>query len=173
MSKEPSFTQRLSSASKPSTEVTILNRNLSYGSAAACLVILIGVLQVRAQEREIPLQISVFSASVGMPLWLLIGMLHEIHILLGVRSHDYTNLNATRNFIGFLYLVSGLSVTLSAGGVIWFLLPDAAFVFAAACVACLFIGCIYYELMARWWFGPRGPGASEVTTTKTQTSPEP
>lgn len=143
-------------------EALILYRNFSYGSAAACLVILVSILQPGAHE--LSLKISVFAVSIAMPVWILCGGLLEIYHSLGERSLRHARLQSTRNVFGFLMLVAGIFTMVAAGGIIFFLVEDAIWVFAGMVVLCLLTGIAFKERIARWWFGPDGPGELDDPT---------
>lgn len=84
--KQPSKTDRLATRMRryASAEQLILMRNLGYGGAAACLVILVQLAQVGTGE--IPLKVTVVATSVSLPLWLMLGATYELYIFLGKKA---------------------------------------------------------------------------------------
>ena len=71
----------------PSHERLLLTRNLSYGAAAACLAVLVSLTQSGATG--VALQISVYAASIALPVWLLVGAVYENYIYLGKPSYPH------------------------------------------------------------------------------------
>ena len=69
----------------PSAERMTLLRNLGYGGTAACLAILAGLAQVGAKEPA--LKVSVYSASIALLVWLLVGTVFEYYLFLGKNSY--------------------------------------------------------------------------------------
>lgn len=47
------------------------------------------------------------------------------------------------------------------GGIIWFLLPDAAYTFGASAFIALILGGIFQVQLAGWWFRDGGPGVKD------------
>lgn len=136
----------------------MLMRNLGYGGAAACLVVLIGLTQVGA--KEISLKISVFSAAFALPLWVLLGGIYELYIFLGRQSYPHLRSRFAAQFTSAVFLLAGLGSVATTAGVIWFLVPEASIIFLTMCVLVATIGSIFHVFLARWWFSAGGPGAS-------------
>ncbi len=130
-------------------------RNLGYGGAAACLVVLVGLAQVGAKDPA--LRISVFSASVALPIWLLLGGIYEFYIFLGKQSYPHLRTKFSVNLIGLITLMAGLGSVGATGGVIWFLIPEAAWVFGAVALVATLVGAMFNLVLARWWYGADGP----------------
>jgi hypothetical protein len=141
-----------------SIERLMLMRNLGYGGAAACLVVLVGLTQVGA--KEVSLKVSVFSAAFALPLWLLLGGIYELYIFLGKQSYPHLRSKFAVHFTSVVFLFAGLGSVATTTGVIWFLVPEAAMLFLGTCVLVAILGSIFHVLLARWWFGVGGPGAS-------------
>lgn len=138
-----------------SIERLMLMRNLGYGGAAASLVILLGLIQVGA--KSLFLQVSILSISASLPLWLLIGGIYELYIFLGKESYSHLRKKSTYVFFGAITLAAGLSMFVSIGGIIWFLMPEAAYVFGAVALVCIISGGLFHDSLQSWWFGPDGP----------------
>lgn len=142
-----------------SLERLMLMRNLSYGDAAASLVILLGLIQIGA--KNIFLQASTASISASLPLWLLLGGIYEFYIFLGKESYPHYRKKSTLNFLGVILLFAGLGMVVSIGFILWFLLPEATYIFGAASLISLVLGGLFHFLLQRWWFGPEGPEPEE------------
>ena len=140
----------------------MLMRNLGYGGAAACLVVLVGLTQIGAKDPA--LKISVLSASVALPLWLLLGGIYEFYIFLGKQSYAHLRTKFATNFIGLIALSAGAGSLGATGGVIWFLMPEAAWAFCVVAVFSIVLAGIFNVFLARWWFGPGGPGRNSDDT---------
>jgi hypothetical protein len=159
MPNQKSKSDRLSERIRryPSHDRLLLMRNLGYGGAAACLVILLGLTQIGT--KFIALKISVFSASIALPFWLLIGTIYEYYIFLGKLSYLHLRTKFLIGLVGFSFVVASLGIAIATGGVIWFLLPEAAYAFSASGLIAFALGGIFQAHLARWWF--REAGSSE------------
>lgn len=157
MPQPPSKTDRLNERMRryASVERLMLMRNCGYGGAAACLIVLVGLTQVGA--KDMALRVSVFSASLALPMWLLLGGIYELYIFLGKQSYPHLRTKFSANFIGLIALTAGFGSVGAAGGVIWFLIPEAAWVFGAAVLVAVILAAIFNVFLARWWFGADGP----------------
>jgi hypothetical protein len=164
--KTPSKLDRLAQRMQryPSEGRLVLMRNLALGSAAACLAVLIQILQVGMKDDA--LTVSVLATAVGMPFGLAWAFLFEYYIFLGPRSYPHFRSIIRSQLIGVLGAVSGIALLVAVGGVLWHLLPKAAFVFAgvAAMVIVVLLG--FHVNIACWWFSARGPGSidSDIDT---------
>lgn len=161
MSQKTSPFDRLTERMKrySSIERLLLMRNLGYGGAATCLVVLLSLTQVRANA--IALKISAFSAAVALPMWLLLGAIYEIYIFLGKGSYGHLRTKSAANYIGLTSFVAGLGSFGAAGGVVWFLDPQAFYAFAATSVIATFVGIRFHIVIAQWWFSTDGPGGRD------------
>jgi hypothetical protein len=132
-------------------------RNFGFAGAATCLVILVGLAQVGA--KELPLKISVLSASVALPMWLLLGSTYEAYIFLGKQSYPHYRSPFVLRFVLAVFGISGFCTVVATSSVIWFLMPVAscAFMMVGVIAVCLFYK--FYSLLAEWWFAPNGPGS--------------
>jgi len=157
------LTQRLQRY--PSEGRLILGRNLALGAAAACLVILVQILQVGAKDEALTL--SVVAIAVGIPLWFLIAVLYEYYIYLGARSYPHLRGRFAPHLVGVVGGVAGLALFAAVGGVIWHLVPDALFAFLGASAAALVLYYVFHATLARWWFTNGGPGANESSESDT------
>ena len=158
MPQTPSKVDRLNERMQryASVERLVLMRNLGYGGAAACLVVLVGLTQVGAKDSA--LKISVLSASVALPLWLLLGGIYEYYIFLGKQSYAHLRTKFATNFIGAIALIAGAGSLGATGGVVWFLMPEAAWTFGVTVVFAISLAGVFNVHLARWWFGSGGPG---------------
>lgn len=153
-----------------SIERLMLMRNLGYGGAATCLVVLVGLAQVGA--KELPLKVSVLSASIALPMWLLVGGIYEFYIFLGKRSYPHLRSPFAARFVLAVATIAGVGSVGATGGVIYFLMPIAAWAFAAAGVAAIILGGVHQVFLARWWFAPSGPGGKEEEPDVSQETPD-
>jgi len=148
----------------PSEGRLVLMRNLAFGGAAACLAILIQILQVGVKDNA--LTVSVLATAVGIPFWLGLGAMYECYIFLGPRSYPHLRRNAGSQFIGGLGAVSSIALLVAVGGVLWHLLLEAAFVFIGVAATVLLLLLAFFVILSHWWFGAKGPGSidSDVDT---------
>src|SRR5258708_13764941 len=65
----------------PSESRLLVSRNLAFGSAAACLVVIGDILHVGAND--VTLEIAVVAGCVSMPLWIAVGTVYEFFVFLG------------------------------------------------------------------------------------------
>jgi len=142
-----------------SAERLILMRNLGYGGAAACLVILAQLAQVGAEE--ISLKVTVVATSISLPLWFLLGASYECYIFLGKQSYTHLRTEFAQNFLGFVMMTAGLALIAAIGGLIWYLMPEAVFAFGITILFSIILAIVFYNIIARWWFGSEGPGSGE------------
>ena len=140
-------------------ERLLLLRNLGYGGAAASLVILVQLVQVGA--KDFSLQLTVLALSVALPLWLSLGATYEFYIFLGKQSYPHLRTKFAKSFFGLIMFVAGIALVVAIGGIFWYLLPDAVWVYAVTSVLCVALVAVFNVLLARWWFGVGGPGSTE------------
>lgn len=161
MPTQPSKSDRLSERIRryASHDRLILMRNLGYGGSAACLVILVGLTQVGAKDPA--LRVSVYSASIALPVWLLIGAIYEYYIFLGKQSYPHLRTKFFAALVGLSFSVAGLGMVGATGGIIWFLVPEAAYAFGVSALVAFLLGSIFQVQLARWWFCEGGPGSKD------------
>ncbi len=156
-----SATERLSRRmyQYPSESRLLLLRNLSFGSAAACLVVISQIIQVGAKDSA--LAASVTAGCVAMPLWIAVGAVFEYFLNLGKRSYPFLQKQSFRVCIALLMLVAGLGLLLEAGAAIWYLSVTAAWIFAGSVVVAVLSVALFQAVLANWWYGPNGPDAKD------------
>lgn len=161
MTIQPSKSDRLVERMKRyvSHDRLLITRNLSYGAAAACLVILVGLAQISIHTTA--LEISVYSASIALPIWLLIGGVYEYYIFLGKQSYPHMRTKLFTRFVGVNFSVAGLGTLGATGGIVWQELPKAIYAFGASALIALILIMAFQNHMAHWWFRDGGPGAKE------------
>lgn len=137
----------------------LLYRNFSFGSAAACLVVLSQIIQVGANEQS--LEISVIAAAIGMPLWVAIGIIYEFYISLGKRSYPHFRSELVQKLLAVVIFLAGVALLTSIGGVIWYLSKYGVIAFVASMVISCFVAFGFMFAVARWWYGSSGPGGKE------------
>ena len=165
MSRKPSTLKQLNEHIKrqhPTVEFVTLYRNMGFAAAAICLVVLLGIAQIKTTTTlTIALKISVFSASVALPLWLLLGIIYEYYIALGERSYVHLQTLFARSFLILVVLVGSAGLIGATCGVIYFLDPAAMWLFVLLVSAVAFCQVWFHTKLADWWYGPDGPGSTK------------
>jgi len=133
----------------PSAERLTLLRNVGYGGAALCLAVLVGLTQVGAKDAA--LRLSVYSASIALPLWLLIGGLYEYCIFLGKQSYPHLRTTFMTRLVTGLYLAASSAMFAITAGIVWFLSSAAAYMLAASAFIAIIALAVFHAHLARWW----------------------
>lgn len=136
-----------------------LYRNMSFGTTAICLGLLIGIAQVGAKSWV--LEISVFCASAALPLWFLLGVIFECYLVLGEQSHEHLRTRFARGVVLVIWFFACAPLGVAVAGVIYFLNEGAFLLFAGSAVAAMLIYLGFNFHMASWWYAPNGPGSTE------------
>jgi len=157
LTKFDRFSKRLSRYT--SMERLILLRGLAYGGAASCLIIIVQLAQIGSGEFS--LQVAVVAASIGLPLWLVLGVTSEVYISLGKQSYPHFRSNLSQYFFGMLLAFGGTALAAAVGGILWHILPEAAVIFGIATMACVLVVNLFHWWVAHWWFGENGPNSRE------------
>lgn len=105
--------------------------------------------------------VSVYSASIALPIWLLIGAIYEYYIFLGKQGYPHLRTKPFTGLVGLSFLIAGLGMVGATGGIIWFLLPDAAYAFGVSALIAFVLGATFQVQLAHWWFRDGGPGAKD------------
>lgn len=142
-----------------SAERLVLLRNIGYGGAAVCLIMLLQMAQVGA--RDLSLRISAIALSIGMPFWFLLGATVELYIFLGKESYPRFRAAFAKTCIGWFSLLAGTSLTVAIGGLTWYIMPEAGWAFVVTSLVCFGAFQVFDVILARWWFGPDGPASRE------------
>jgi cobalamin synthase len=124
-----------------------VGRSGSYGAAAVCLAVLLGVLQIGITSD--PLRVAVLAASIGAPLWVAMATGYDSY----VSAHPSTakgHTAAIAHFLGPLFVISGLCLTTAVGAVAWHLDTWAGIAFASTSVVALVFGYRQHESMEKW-----------------------
>jgi len=137
----------------------VLFRGLAYGGAASCLIIIIQLAQIGGGE--LALHVAVVAASIGLPLWLLLGATSEVYISLGKQSYPHFRSMVSQFFFGMLLFLGGTALAAAVGGLLWHILPEAAVIFGIAAIACILLVNLFHWWVAHWWFGENGPTSRE------------
>ena len=144
----------------PTAEGIALARNLAYGGAAACLVMLTQILQLNATDTA--LDVSVFGAAIALPLWIATGTIYEFFMTLGERSHAFMRRKALQTLVTAIMLPAILALFASVGGMIWHLSHVAFGIFVLmTCVAIIYV-LAFQHVLGIWWYREGGPGANEA-----------
>ncbi len=160
--KSKSNFDRLSDRIKryPSEGRLMLLRNLAFGAAAVCLVIFVQIIQVGAAS--LPLKVCVLAAAIGMPLWLAVGGCYEYYIFLGAKSYSHFRNGKGYEFLGAIASIAGVSLLITIGSALYYLVPEAVYVFAAGIGIGFVVMLGFHAHIARWWYGSAGPGEHDV-----------
>ena len=137
----------------------MITRNFSYGGAVTCLIILLELLQVGSKVTS--LQISTLSISFALPFWILLGGFYEYYIFLGKESYAHLRTNLSINFVNTILGLACLGTVLAIGGIFYFLMPIAAYVFVFFGFVAVIIGGLFQFYLEKWWFSPEGPKPQE------------
>ncbi|HZZ91389.1 MAG TPA: hypothetical protein VFE23_02445 [Usitatibacter sp.] len=141
-------------------EALTLSRNIAYGGAAACLVLLSQIIQVGAGV--LSLKVSVIAACIGMPAFLAAGTMLEYLIILGPASHPFGRSVRFRACVYSALCFGGLSLMCCADAAAFYLSEIAGWVLLAFSVIALTLVQLCWAFVAQWWFGPNGPGEKEL-----------
>lgn len=160
--KQPSFIQLQEHLLQQNAREPLVSlyRNMGFGSAALCLVLLVGIAQIEATS--IALNISVFGAALALPLWILFGVIYEYYLVLGKRSYGHLNSILTRVLVLSSGVCGCVGLSVSTMGVIYYLSEDAFWVFLWVGCAGLLSFLVFHIHIAYWWYAPDGPGSTEV-----------
>lgn len=163
MSNQRSITQRLADATLhlDSIEKVQVWRNAALGGAAACLVILTGLLQVTDKSSNAFFSAALF-ISVSLPCWVATSSTYETYVLLGVETLPHLQSTTMKKLLTVLLGVSGFSLWGSVASTLAILSGYAAGAFVAMSLAALVFASMTNLLLARWWFRPGGPGANDI-----------
>jgi len=94
-------------------------RNLSYGAAGFLLIIIIMLVQV--WEDSLALNVVLYSASIGLPIWFTSGTMYEFYILLGERSFAHYKSDGVQSVISLLFMIGGISIFISVSAILFYL----------------------------------------------------
>lgn len=169
--KTPSnFDRLLERASRyPSESRLSLVRNLSYGAAAVCMVILVETLEVGVKSDA--LEVALIGAAVGIPLWIAVGTMYELYLNLGKQSYPHIRTMPAQVIIAFVMLPACFAILSCVGAVLWHLSMFAFVAFSAVVIVAFAATLIFAYQMANWWFSKDGPNAdnpncAEVTGSR-------
>ena len=137
----------------PSESKFQMFRNLSFGAAGSCLLMLSIIFPRGATE--LPLQISLYASAAGIPIWLTVGGLYESYIALGPKSYSHFRGTFAQPLFGLLYLLGGLALVSSLGGVLYFLSDTSAYILGGGIVFSILITVIFHVQLANWFYSSR------------------
>jgi hypothetical protein len=158
-----SASQRLSERTLKMTslEQFQIMRNLCLGGAAACLVVLGGLLQVSVKNGW-EFNLAVWAAALSLPIWFASSSVFEAYILLGPRSFLHFHLPKMRRMTGLLLFFGGLTLWTAVGCVVAMLNFHAAFGYSAITLAMVVVLSKVDKLLAEWWFSDSGPHQNDT-----------
>jgi|SRR5665213_228083 len=145
---------------QPTENSFMLLRNLAFGGAAACLVVLTQIIPLGVTADS--LRISVYSAAAGMPFFVGAGGIFEFFITLEKPSYSFMWNDGPRILASGLLLLGGASILGVIGGVTWYLSSTAFWIFVAATVFTLLYVSAFQAVLGLWWYREGGPGATET-----------
>lgn len=164
-------------------EHPLLLRNLAFGGGAACLAILLGLIQLHVDFQKTPLSFTVIALAVGMPMSILLGSIYENYVLLGQQSYPHRLTPFANRFIGLVGSFVAISIFISVLGIfcslalpsspdsiflLQFMIPlwnsnfvnllmhNALWIFVTASVVSLLLSNYFFSELANWWHGKYG-----------------
>jgi type IV secretory pathway TrbD component len=131
-------------------------RNLCLGGAAACLVVLGGLLQVSVKTGW-EFNLSVWAAALSLPIWFTSSSIFETYVLIGPRSFPHFHFVKMRWTIIILMCLAGFLLWMAVGCVVAMLNFYAALGYAASTVIMVLVLRKVDKMRAEWWFSDAGP----------------
>jgi hypothetical protein len=128
----------------------LMIRNMSYGASGICLVI-VGLL-LQPHTMTTPLLVSIFCASVAMPLWACLGVIYETYIFLGTRGHAHARSTFAQSIIAITAMLGILGLIAAIFSLIYYLSQMAAYSFCGAILLAAIIFSAFYKHIASWYF---------------------
>jgi hypothetical protein len=130
----------------PSESKFHMYRNLYYGAAGIQLLIIILLVQV--WDDSTALKLCLYSAAFGIPLWVCSGGLIEYYIFLGEQSYPHYKSKPGKVIFGSLYIISGISMVISIGSIMYSLNSMAVWIFGSSIVCVLGVYLIFNNSLA-------------------------
>lgn len=127
----------------------VLYRNASFGAAAVCIATLVSLTQIGAAT--VAIQVAVLAASIGAPLWLLVGSLVEHYVVLGQSSYAHFDRMLKRPPSFVLVALAYVSSVCSLAAVIFYLMPAAMWAFLVCGFGTFLYGRWFMSDIARWY----------------------
>jgi type IV secretory pathway TrbD component len=153
MQRERTLTDRLGDEilhARTLDQVSLL-RNVCLGGAAACLVILTGLLQV-SDKSGVAFSAATWLVALSLPLWILSSSTYEGYILLGERSFGHLNMPATRKLLVALFGTAGFALWGAVGSLIGVLEEGAVIGYIVISVLMVIAGFKANKSLATWLF---------------------
>lgn len=147
-----------------SAERLAIRRNMGYGGAAACFLIIMGIMQVGAND--VALRMSTIAASVGLPFWLINGATYELFIFAGKQSDIFRRSKLAKDYIEVITHIAGVALAFAVCCIVFYLVEDETWFFVVACIVALILFYSFSIFLARWWFSEDGPGANKAEKEK-------
>jgi hypothetical protein len=130
-------------------EKLVLQRNLSFGAAAASFVLLATLMQVGITSKS--LLITLYAASVALPFWVLQAFIYEVFIFLEDRGYPFYSSAASQVFVITSWLLGALSLFGATVGVIAHLMFEAALIFGIVSGLCVILYLLFLSWSTLWW----------------------
>jgi len=153
MQRQRTLTDRLSDETlhaRTLDQVSLL-RNVCLGGAAACLVVLTGLLQV-SEKSGIAFSGATWLVALSLPLWILSSSTYEGYILLGERSFDHLNMPSTRKLLVASFGTAGFALWGAVGCLIGVLEEGAVFGYVVVSMVAVIAGIKANKSLATWLF---------------------
>jgi uncharacterized membrane protein len=135
--------------SEPTEARLAMTRNMYFGAAGVCLLVL--TLLVEVGGGTLALRLSLLASAVGIPVFVLLGKIHEYYIILGERSYAHLRLVRTQALIGFLVMIGGFALLVAVAGLLHASYPPATKVFIVAIVVAGLIQAWFHLRLERWF----------------------
>jgi len=131
----------------PSESRIGLYRNLSYGGAGSCLIMILALLQVWTDSTS--LTVALYAACAAIPGFFALGGIYEAYIFAGKKSYGHFKGNFSQELTTIMFFLSGLSLLTSLVSIIFYLSEVAAFVFGGSLVISLVVAFIFNHHLER------------------------
>jgi hypothetical protein len=138
---------------RDTAQILTLYRNMGFGAAATCLIILLSIAQIR--ETHIALKISTFSAIIGIPPWLLLSLIYDHHLVIGKQIYGHIETPFMGILIRILILFGGLGLVFAVVGITYFLDPIATLVLLVIGLVEILGWFLFLQHLGRWYVAQR------------------
>lgn len=143
----PTLAERINA--EPNESRLSMSRNMHYGAAGVCLLVLTLLVQMGGSSRAF--LASLVSSAVGIPIFLLLGSIYEYYIVLGEPSYAHLRLPRTQALIGTLLTIGGGALLLSVASLIHAAFPPAMFIFFVVAAIAALVATWFYRDLSRWY----------------------
>jgi len=145
--QRPTLAERINS--EPNESRLSMSRNMHYGAAGVCLLVLTLLVQMGGDSRAF--RASLVSSAVGIPVFLLLGSIYEYYIVLGEQSYGHLRLARTQALIGTLLSIGGGALLLAVASLIHAAFPPAMFIFFLVAAIAALVATWFYRNLSAWY----------------------